>query len=56
MGNRDRFCFNLQTCERGAPCSKNWSMQMGIGVITGKASEYYHSAKNKVKSIFDKFF
>ena len=35
---------------------KNWSVQMGIGVITGKASEYYHSTKNKVKSIFDKFF
>ena len=28
MGNRDRFCFNLQTCERGVPCSKNWSVQM----------------------------
>jgi len=27
-------------------------MQMGIGVITGKASEYYYSAKKSARSIY----
>jgi len=35
---------------------KNWSMQMGIGVITSKASEYYYSAKKTLKSFFNSIF
>lgn len=35
---------------------KNWTVQMGIGVITSKASEYYNLAKKTAKSIFNKLF
>ena len=35
---------------------KNWSVQMGIGEITNKASEYYDSVKRTAKSIFNKLF
>ena len=35
---------------------KNWSVQMGIGGIAGKVSEYYDSAKKTLKSIFSFIF
>ena len=35
---------------------KNWSVQMGIGEITNKASDYYDSVKKTLKSIYNSIF
>jgi RHS repeat-associated protein len=35
---------------------KNWTVQMGIGAITNKVSEYYKSAKKTLKSIYKSIF
>ena len=35
---------------------KNWSVQMGIGEINNKASDYYDSVKKTLKSIYNSIF